>query len=101
MKKMKLVVVVAVSSVLVLGSAAWADEVRSEPVELQALPSAVQKTINDKAAGGKIVSVQREDDLDGRWNYEVVVQSNGKEWGFEVNPKGRFVKKHADHTKTQ
>ncbi len=33
-------------------------------------------------------------------NYETTVKTNGKEWGFEVNPAGKFVKKHDDHTKT-
>jgi uncharacterized membrane protein YkoI len=53
----------------------------------------VQKTITEKAAGGEIVRVQREDDKNGKWNYEVVVKTNGKEWGFEVNPAGKYVKK--------
>ena len=48
------------------------------------------------AAGGEIVEVKREDDANGKWNYEVVVRSNGKEWGFEVAPKGKFVKQHSD-----
>lgn len=30
-------------------------------------------------------------------DYEVIVKSEGKEWGFEVDPKGKFVKKHDDH----
>jgi uncharacterized membrane protein YkoI len=38
--------------------------------------------------------VKREDDANGRWNYEVVVRSQGKEWGFEVDPKGKFLKQH-------
>ena len=50
--------------------------------------------MTDKAAGGKVVRIQREDDQDGKWNYEVTVKSEGKEWGFEVAPDGRFVKKH-------
>lgn len=64
---------------------------------MKSLPAEVQKTINEKAAGGQIVKVQREDDKDGKWNYEVIVKSDGKEWGFEVDPKGNFVKKHDDH----
>jgi len=32
--------------------------------------------------------------MSGKWNYEVWVKSNGKEWGFEVDPKGKFVKNH-------
>jgi hypothetical protein len=42
--------------------------------------------------------VKREDDADGRWNYEVVARTNGKEWGFEVDPNGKFVKKHGEKT---
>ena len=36
----------------------------------------------------------REDDPDGKWNYEVVVNGNGKESKFEVDPNGNFVKQH-------
>ena len=84
----------AVSAGLALLLPLQAGENRSEPVDQKELPEAVQKTIQKHAAGGEIVRVQREDDSDGRWNYEVMVKSNGKEWGFEVDPKGRFVKKH-------
>jgi len=47
----------------------------------------VQKTITDKAAGGKIVRVEREDDANASGTIEVVVKTDGKEWGFEVDPK--------------
>jgi len=52
--------------------------------------------INDgiEATGGQIVKVLREDDPDGKWNYEVFVKANGKESGFEVDPNGKFVKQH-------
>jgi hypothetical protein len=30
--------------------------------------------------------------------YEVVARTNGKEWGFEVPPNGKFVKKHGEKT---
>ena len=53
------------------GAAAQAHEQMGEAVALKAVPEAVQKTITEKAAGGKIVRVQREDDKDGKWNYEV------------------------------
>jgi hypothetical protein len=46
------------------------------------------------AAGGEIVEVKREDDRDGKWNYEAVVKKEGKELMFEVAPDGKFVKKH-------
>jgi len=39
--------------------------------------------------------VKREDDTNGRWNYEVVVRTNGKEWGFEVDPNGKLLKQHS------
>ena len=52
------------------------------------------RTIKQKAAGGKIVKVIREDDPDGKWNYEVFVKANGKESRFEVDPNGKFVKQH-------
>jgi uncharacterized membrane protein YkoI len=69
-----------------------------EMVEIKSLPASVQQTINQKAAGGEIVQVKREDDTSGKWNYEVVVRTSGKEWGFEVDPNGKFVKKHAEKT---
>ena len=65
-----------------------------EKVDLKSLPASVQKTANEKAAGGQIVKVLREDDPDGKWNYEVFVKANGKDSGFEVDPNGKFVKQH-------
>lgn len=97
MKTRSLLVAAVVSAALTLGVSAQAGEHKGETVELKSLPAEVQKTINEKAAGGQIVKVQREDDKDGKWNYEVIVKSDGKEWGFEVDPKGKFVKKHDDH----
>ena len=94
MKLRNLGATVAVSTVLGLSSALLAGEPMSEPVNMKDLPAAVQKTITEKAAGGKIARLAREDDNDGRWNYEVVVKSEGKEWGFEVAPNGDFVRKH-------
>ena len=79
-----------------LASSAAAQE-RQQPgemVQMKSLPASVQQTINQKAAGGEIVRVKREDDANGKWNYEVVVKSQGKEWGFEVDPKGKLLKTH-------
>ena len=36
----------------------------------------------------------REDDPDGKWNYEVFVKASGKESGFEVDLNGKSVKQH-------
>ncbi len=101
MKKTNLFLAAVVGATLTFGATAWAGAFKGEVVELKSLPAAVQKTINEKAAGGKILKVHREDDKTGKWNYEVIVKTDGKEWGFEVDPNGKFVKKHADHTKTE
>jgi uncharacterized membrane protein YkoI len=65
-------------------------------VGLNSLPAAVQETIKDKAASGEIVQVKREDDANGKWNYEVVVRTNGNESAFEVDPNGKFLKEHTE-----
>jgi beta-galactosidase/beta-glucuronidase len=61
---------------------------------MKSLPAAVQQTTKEKAAGGNVVKVMREDDPDGKWNNEVLVTANGKESKFEVDPNGNFVKQH-------
>ena len=101
MKTITVLLAAAVSVSLAFGPIARAGEHKGEAVELKSLPAAVQKTITEKAAGGEIVRVQREDDKNGKWNYEVVVKKDGKESGFEVDPNGKLTKKHADHTKRQ
>ena len=81
---------------LAFSVAAQGKEQPGEMVEMKSLPASVQQTINQKAAGGEIVQIKREGDVNGKWNYEVVVRTNGKEWGFEMDPSGKFVKKHSD-----
>jgi uncharacterized membrane protein YkoI len=100
MKRKNLLLAAAVSAVLAFGLTAQAGEHKSEVVDQKTLSAAVQKTIKEKAAGGEVVRVQREDDKNGKWNYEVIVKTGGKEWGFEVDPNGKYLKKHDDHTKT-
>ena len=91
---MKLLIAGVVSAATAFGLAAWAGEYMGEAVEMKTLPQPVQTTITEKAAGGEIVKVQREDDKDGKWNYEVVVKTtNGKEWAFEVDPNGKFIRR--------
>ena len=65
-----------------------------EKVDVKSLPEAVQKTIKEKAAGGNVMKVMREDDPDGKCNYEVLAKVNGKDSKFEVDPNGNFVKQH-------
>ena len=67
----------AISAGLAFSAAAQATEQPGEKVDVKSLPAPVQQTINQKAAGGEVVQVKREDDANGRWNYEVVVLTNG------------------------
>jgi uncharacterized membrane protein YkoI len=80
---------------LAFSAAAQVKQQPGEMVDLKSVPASVQQAINQKAAGGEIVRVKREDDLNGKWNYEVVVRTNGKEWGFEVDPNGKFLRQHS------
>jgi hypothetical protein len=89
------VLVAAIGTSLAFSAAAQAIEHPGEKVDLHSLPSSVQQTIKHQAAGGEIVR-KKEDDPDGRWNYEVLVRTSGKEWGFEVDPNGKFLKKHTE-----
>jgi hypothetical protein len=57
-----LLITALVGTGLVGSTAVWATEEMSEAVDMNALPQAVQKTIKDKAAGGEIVGVKREDE---------------------------------------
>jgi hypothetical protein len=96
MKTTKAVLITAIGVGLTLGAAAQPGKHPGEKVDLKSLPASVQQTIKQKAAGGNIVKVLREDDPDGRWNYEVFVTTNGKESGFEVDPDGKFLREHSE-----
>ena len=94
MKTTKVVLAMAIGVGLTLSATAQPGKHPGEKVDLKSLPASVQQTIKDKAAGGTVVKVMREDGPDGKWNYEVFVKANGKESGFEVDPNGQFVKNH-------
>jgi hypothetical protein len=94
MNTTKAVLAIAIGLGLTLGAAAQPGKHPGEKVDLKSLPASVQETIKEKAAGGNITKVLREDDPDGKWNYEVFVTANGKASGFEVDPNGKFVKNH-------
>ena len=84
-----------IGAALAFSVAAQAKEpVAGEMVQVRSLPGNVQQTIKDKAAGGEIVRVKREDDSNGKWYYEATVKTNGREWHFELDPSGKFVEKH-------
>ena len=96
MKTKRAVLAMAIGVGLTLGAAAQPGKHPGEKVDLKSLPATVQETIKEKAAGGDIVKVLREDDPDGKWNYEVFFKANGKESGFEVDPNGKFLKQHSE-----
>ena len=91
--KLLLAGMIGIGLAFAFGVSAQAEQQMGEKVDLKSLPAAVQETIKEKAAGGEVVRVKREDDRNGKWNYEVIVKTNGKEWGFEVDPNGKFLKK--------
>ena len=96
MKTAKAVLAIAIGVGLTVGaSAGEPGKHPGEKVDLKSLPAAVQETIKEKAANGQVVKVIREDDPDGKWNYEVFINANGKKSGFEVDPNGKFVKEHS------
>ena len=96
MKTTKAVLITAIGVGLSLGATAQPGKNPGEKVDLKSLPASVQQTIKEKAAGGKVIKVVREDDPDGKWNYEVFLTADGKESGFEVDPNGQFVKNHGE-----
>jgi hypothetical protein len=95
-KMTRALLVAAIGAGLSFSAVAQAKEQPGEKVDINSLPAAVQQTIKQQAAGGEIVHVKREDDANGKWNYEVLVKTSGKEWGFEVDPNGKFLKKHTE-----
>ena len=95
-KTNKTVLAAAISAALAFSASAQTSVQPGEKVDLKSLPASVRQTINQRAAGREIVQVKREDDANGKWNYEVVVRTNGKESAFEVDPNGKFVKQHTE-----
>ena len=96
MKTTNAVLALTIGMGLSLSTAGEPGKHPGEKVDLKSLPSDVQQTIKEKATGGKVVKVLREDDPDGRWNYEVFVTTNGKQSGFEVDPNGKFLREHSE-----
>jgi hypothetical protein len=94
MKTTTVLLAITIGLGLSLSTAAEPGKHPGEKVDIKSLPEAVQNTIKEKAAGGQVVKVLREDDPDGKWNYEVFVKASGKESLFEVDPNGNFVRQH-------
>ena len=89
MRKTALLIAAVVSVTLpwtVLGGST-----EKEPSEdVTGLPEAVEEAIIARAAGGEIVRVVKQHDL-GAFSYEAVVRTDGREWGFSVDPHGKYL----------
>jgi uncharacterized membrane protein YkoI len=95
-KTTRVFLIAIIGAGLACSVAAQVTEQPGEKVQVKSLPASVQQTISQQAAGGEIVRVKREDDANGKWNYEVVVRSQGKERAFEVDPNGKLLKTHGE-----
>jgi hypothetical protein len=78
----KAILAMAIGVGLTLGAAAQPGKHPGEKVNLKSLPASVQQTINQKAAGGEIVKVFREDDPDGKVELRSLRQSERERVGI-------------------
>jgi len=69
---------------------ATAQEKKGAGLELQKLPAAVQKTIQDNLKGGEIKNISKEKE-DGVVQYEIESVLNGKSRDFNVDAKGTLL----------
>lgn len=86
----RLTITTAIAAAIVLLYPARGDAGIFDDVELKDLPQAVQKTINEQAAGGKIREIEREKE-DGTTFYEVDITKNGKRMEFKVGETGKLL----------
>ncbi len=70
--------------------AAVAQEKKSKSLQLNDLPVAVQKTVQDNLKGGQIKNIGKEKE-DGIEQYEVESLLNGKSRDFNVDTKGNLL----------
>jgi plastocyanin len=91
MKKMITSVAIAAGLALVCASpVSFAKEKEEEEaINASDVPAAVQKAAETEAKGGQIVRWEKE----GK-NYEAVIDKDGKQWGVEINSKGKVLSKH-------
>jgi hypothetical protein len=95
MKITKLIAAITVSTGLMLGPAALAQE--EAPVDMKDVPSPAQTTIKEKAGSDQIVRVAKET-RKGKECYDAVVNKNGKEMAIRVDTNGKFLGTHPEKT---
>jgi hypothetical protein len=62
-----------------------------EDVEFSTLPAAAQKTLQDKAAGGKVSGCEKAVDADGKVTYEGTIEKDGKKAEIAVDADGKVI----------
>ncbi|MEW6302886.1 MAG: hypothetical protein AB1705_05410 [Verrucomicrobiota bacterium] len=84
--------VIILSLALVLPALAGEKKIR-----LEDCPAAVQKTIKDKAAGGKIIEVERETERGGKVVYEAEIRlADGRKVDLEIAEDGTLIEEEED-----
>jgi uncharacterized membrane protein YkoI len=76
--------------ILVAGVATICHAKSDEVSDVSKLPRAVQKTVREQVADGKIVKIQKEN-TDGKIVYGVACAKGEKKWQVEVAPDGRLL----------
>ena len=87
--KTKLTTVLAVGCALTLPAFSFAKEREEKELKSSDVPAAVQKAAEKEATGGKVIRWEKEGG-----NYEVVIEKNGKQWGFVIDATGKTLSKH-------
>ncbi len=62
-----------------------------EDVEFSTLPAAAQKTLQDKAAGGKVSGCEKAVDAEGKITYEGTIEKDGKKAEIAVDADGKLI----------
>ena len=91
MKITKLIAAITVSTGLILGPAALAQE--ETPVDMKDVPSPAQTTIKEKAGSDQIVRVAKET-RKGKECYDAIVSKDGKETAIQVDASGKYLGTH-------
>jgi uncharacterized membrane protein YkoI len=76
--------------ILAVGLATSSHAKSDEVSDVSKLPKAVQKTVKEQVADGKIVKIQKEN-TDGKIAYGVECAKGEKKWQIEVAPDGRLL----------
>ncbi|HEY7856393.1 MAG TPA: hypothetical protein VIC32_08110, partial [Terriglobales bacterium] len=76
------------TAALLTGAALYAQD---KPIQLAAMPAAVQKTINDQIAQGATVRGLLTDRENGKTEYEAELTINGKHRDLAMNSAGKIL----------